>query len=288
VALNTVSAVKTALGITGSSEDTALATWLAQATALIRRETGKFLGGMISANTVANPTVVTSVGHGLETGDLVYFSHSDSTPTLNGEQTVTRTGRDTFTVAVNVTVVGTVGGYAKKFIEYYRGDGSSTLLLNQTPVLSIASVYEDAAAYYGESSDPFPATTLLTEGTDYVLQRDMPTSALEYSKTGILHRIGSRWACSSTTSGGLLTAIATRGLGNIKTTYYGGYADVPYDLQFATAMLVAVMRSSAQVGGQLVSESLDYYSYTRASSSEVTESMASIDRTLRRYKEPVW
>lgn len=66
----------------------------------------------LTGNTAANPTVVTTaVPHGLTTGQKVLFSGSNSTPSLNGEQTVTVTSATTFTVAVNVTVAGTTGTF---------------------------------------------------------------------------------------------------------------------------------------------------------------------------------
>ena len=65
--------------------------------------------GSISANSLANPTVVTSVAHGLETGDVIVIAGSNSTPTINGSRTITKTGADTFTVPVNVSVAGTAG-----------------------------------------------------------------------------------------------------------------------------------------------------------------------------------
>ena len=67
------------------------------------------LSHTISSNTAANPSVVTSVAHGLSTNDVVYFVGSNSTPTLNGSRVVTVTGADTFTVPVNVTTAGTTG-----------------------------------------------------------------------------------------------------------------------------------------------------------------------------------
>ena len=63
----------------------------------------------ITANTVANPTVVTSTAHGLSTNDVIYIVNSNSTPTIDGERTVTVTGDNSFTIPVNVTVVGTKG-----------------------------------------------------------------------------------------------------------------------------------------------------------------------------------
>jgi hypothetical protein len=65
----------------------------------------------ITDNTIANPTVVTSAGHKLKTGDSIVVSGSNSTPTINGTQTVTVLTEDTFTVPVNVTVAGTAGSF---------------------------------------------------------------------------------------------------------------------------------------------------------------------------------
>jgi hypothetical protein len=67
------------------------------------------LSHVITGNTAANPSVVTSVAHGLSTNDVVYFVDSNSTPTLNGSRVATVTGLDTFTVPVNVTTAGTTG-----------------------------------------------------------------------------------------------------------------------------------------------------------------------------------
>lgn len=64
----------------------------------------------ITANSVANPTVVTTAApHGLETGDTALIGGSNSTPTIDGEQVVTVVTPTTFTVPVNVTVVGSNG-----------------------------------------------------------------------------------------------------------------------------------------------------------------------------------
>ncbi len=68
----------------------------------------------ITSNTLANPTVVTSQKpHGLTTGDKIFVSGSNSTPTIDGERTVTVTGLSTFTIPVNVSVAGTAGTFIK-------------------------------------------------------------------------------------------------------------------------------------------------------------------------------
>lgn len=71
----------------------------------------------ITGNTVANPTVVTSVSHGLTSGDTIYIVNSNSSPTIDGEQTVTVLDDDTFTVPVNVTTAGTRGEWLSE-VEY--------------------------------------------------------------------------------------------------------------------------------------------------------------------------
>lgn len=69
----------------------------------------------ITSSSVANPTVITTVTpHGLITGDVIIISsHAGSTPSINGQHTVTVTGASTFTIPVNVTVGGTGGTFIK-------------------------------------------------------------------------------------------------------------------------------------------------------------------------------
>jgi len=69
----------------------------------------------ITSNSIANPSVVTTpIPHGLTTGDIILISGvASSSPTINGERTVTVTSTTTFTVPVNVTVGGTGGSFVK-------------------------------------------------------------------------------------------------------------------------------------------------------------------------------
>ena len=70
---------------------------------------GETVNGIITANTLANPTVITSEDHNLSSGDIITITGSNSTPTIDGTHTITRISRDTFSVPVNVTVAGTSG-----------------------------------------------------------------------------------------------------------------------------------------------------------------------------------
>jgi hypothetical protein len=65
----------------------------------------------ITSSSVANPSVITTPApHKLTTGQKVLIAgHAGSTPAINGEQTVTVTGPNTFTIPVNVTVGGAGG-----------------------------------------------------------------------------------------------------------------------------------------------------------------------------------
>lgn len=67
----------------------------------------------ITSNSAANPSVVTTpVPHGLTTGQVILISGvSTSSPTINGERTVTVISPTTFSVAVNVVTPGTGGSF---------------------------------------------------------------------------------------------------------------------------------------------------------------------------------
>lgn len=69
----------------------------------------------ITSNSIANPSVVTCpVAHGLTTGQVILISGvASSSPTINGQRTVTVISTTTFSVAVNVTVAGTGGSFVR-------------------------------------------------------------------------------------------------------------------------------------------------------------------------------
>jgi hypothetical protein len=67
------------------------------------------LGKSIVENTVANPTVLTVENHGLSNGDTIYIVNSNSTPSIDGNRTITFIDNDSFSIPVNVTVAGSSG-----------------------------------------------------------------------------------------------------------------------------------------------------------------------------------
>jgi len=70
----------------------------------------------ITAISAANPTVITSPGHGLISGQQILISGSNSTPSIDGLKTVTVLTPNTFTVPVHVTVAGTQGEWIPNIV----------------------------------------------------------------------------------------------------------------------------------------------------------------------------
>lgn len=94
---------KAHLGITVSDYDTDIGVKIAQASDIIRSYLKDRFTAIASVS-AANPAVVTtSVPHSLISGVSYTLADTTTTPTINGAQAVTVTGRTTFTVPVNVT-----------------------------------------------------------------------------------------------------------------------------------------------------------------------------------------
>lgn len=285
MSLTTLHDVKTLLGITGSSDDVRLTALLRVASGVIRNHINNYVGGIITGITAASPAVVTSVGHGLSDGDSITISGSDSGVSINGAQTITWISRDKFSVAVDNSagIAGTTGRYVRSYTEFYNGTGTPDLFLRNRPVTAVSSVYLDNNAYSGQGTDPFPSTTLLTAGTDYML--DLQSSGM--CKSGRLIRLSGGWPALKVATAGRLVARTDIGRGNIKVTYTAGYTTIPDDLQSAVAMLVQVLRKTTKKGLPITSESLDYYSYQLASDSEATQQLGSMKQILASYKRLV-
>lgn len=67
-----------------------------------------FKSGNITNITATNPTVLTCVNHGLETGRYVNIIGSTSTPTINGSFEITKIDANTFSIDVNVLNIGSL------------------------------------------------------------------------------------------------------------------------------------------------------------------------------------
>ena len=293
MSLSTLAAVKQQLGITDTTEDAPLTSWLASASMAIREHCGpRYLYGMLGAITIANPAVITCPGHELETGDVISITGSGTTPSIDGLQTVTVVDPFTFSVPVNVTGVSAnayvAGVFARQYTEYYSGNGTQNLLLKHVPVQSVSSLYFDPAGYYGDPSTAFASTTQLIEGTDWALVRDN-NSASDCSHTGLIVRMGYIWPRPAVRTQGLLALSRGPGNGNIKVTYLAGYTRNLANAQLATHQFVGQLRRSAATGanGPMSAEKYDYYQYQRDPALEIA-CLDSVKGLLKRFREYIW
>ena len=70
-------------------------------------------GGNEIINISTDDEVTTIKPHGFETGDLIRITGSNSTPTIDGDHTITVTSPTTFTVPIDVTTMGFFGSVIK-------------------------------------------------------------------------------------------------------------------------------------------------------------------------------
>lgn len=154
--------------------------------------------------------------------------------------------------------------------EYYEPDGWN-LITRHRPISSITTVYEDANAAWGDESGAFAADTILVAGSDYALVRDGSGVNGEVAKSGIIRRIGTKWATAISpvayrnTNYNNLTRSIVPAIGPVKLVYVSGYTTCPVDVTQAICAEVDMMRAMAGQGGQqMTSESLGEYSYSTA------------------------
>jgi len=109
---------------------------------------------LITNISVANPTVITSANHGLTTGDSITIYDTNSTPSVNGERTVTVTGINTFTIGVAVTVSGNTGYWIKtsELIESDNEERQNRVMISKVSQVEAVPVYR----YFDIGSANFP------------------------------------------------------------------------------------------------------------------------------------
>lgn len=275
------------VGTNNQSEDVLLAQMIGVCSDTIRGYVKQWIGAFLIANSAASPTVITSYGHGLQTGDVITISGSNCTPTIDGERIVTVIDQNQFSLPVAIAIDGTAGHFSRTFTEYLSGNGNLFLKLRQRPVQSVSSVHLDNSAFWGAGTEAFSSATLLTVGRDYALVRDNG-DAVEQSLSGQLARLGGVWDQPAKRTPGLLTAVPGQALGNIKVSYTAGFSPVPLRYQLACQQMVASVRSTRSLGGAVQSESYDYYRYQLAPAAEQALTLGSVKQLLGDLKEWVW
>jgi hypothetical protein len=120
----------------------------------------------ITGITLATPGVITtSEPHNLVTGDRIYLTGTDSTPTINGPRVVTVLSSTTFNVGVDTTGAGTTGqiciekyGVKEIKIDSYDGNGDP-VYLGETLVNQRLNVAESRFEYILVEDSAVSATT---------------------------------------------------------------------------------------------------------------------------------
>ncbi len=154
---------------------------------------------------------------------------------------------------------------AADYTEYLCGTGDKYIALKQRPINSVASVYQDDLAVWGQGTDNFAVGTLLTAGTDYAIVKD-GTDGL--SRCGMLYRCTGVWTKFDAWQPGIIEPLTYPMTGNVKVTYNAGFSTIPADLQLAAATLVAQARRIVQYGGPVQSENWEAYGYTIAQAAQ--------------------
>jgi len=117
----------------------------------------------ISNISVANPTVLTFASTTYNDGDTVNINGSDSTPSIDGQHTITKTSATQGTIPVNVTVGGSAGSITFSSVTY---DTWATWTVpwgnigynpqEQSPLMAADKLYK------GDSTDQFNGTNMTT------------------------------------------------------------------------------------------------------------------------------
>lgn len=114
----------------------------------------------VTGISIANPTVITSTGHGLSTGNTVIIYGSNSTPTVNGTYAVTVIDANTFTVPVNVTGAGTLAWFTTP----------ATDAVIRAAGLNPANMKQDWQLLSGRASGLFTFHNITVDGSDRITQ----------------------------------------------------------------------------------------------------------------------
>ncbi len=146
---------------------------------------------------------------------------------------------------------------ADDYTEFLCGNGDAFLYTQQRPINSIASIYVDANAMWGQAPDAFAAASLLTAGESYALVKDQPDGS---SRRGAIFRINGVWPKPMAYQAGVISPVVGPDVGNIKLTYNAGFDPIPGDLQQAICLLVSATRRIASFGVPTASESWEGYS----------------------------
>jgi len=218
---------------------------------------------------------------------------TNNDPTVEKPSCAVQTGINSYTV-VRYTGVQTS---PPAFTGCTGGTGTLSSATNLNAVFSPV-IFFDMNGFAGQNPGGFPESTILRLGSQYMVQVDKTErDGGQKSLRGLARRTGSAGSAfigfyPENFYSGKLSAYKepawTRGNGNYKLLYSAGYWPIPFDLQYAAALLVAYMVRIMPYGYPLQSETLGAYSYTIASMLKGIPEIGSLTRTLAPYREAAW
>ena len=169
---------------------------------------------------------------------------------------------------------------SREYVEYYSGNGSSILMLNQYPVTAVSLVCVDESGKFGAGPHSFPPTSNLVQGVDYALM----SGAKGNGSGGFLRRIGASWPRPSSRQQGVLGALPGIPNGNIKVQYAAGYLNIPPAIMMAVNALVLKQASMAALGGAASSMGYEDASISFFDAKEAGQMLGSIESILAMYR----
>ena len=166
------------------------------------------------------------------------------------------------------------------YIEYYSGNGTPLLLLNQYPVTAVSLVCVDDLGYFGTAPAGFAPSSNLVEGVDFALM----SGANGPGSTGFLRRIGTTWHRPPARAFGVLSNLPGIPNGNIRVQYTAGFPVIPPAITMAVNALILKQASQASLGGAASQMSYEDAHIGFFSPSDAATLLGSVESTLANYR----
>ena len=167
-----------------------------------------------------------------------------------------------------------------EYVEYYSGNGSALLMLNQFPVANVTYVCIDDVGYFGSNVGGFDQSQNLVLGVDFAIM----SGAKGVGSNGILRRIGATWHCRPSRATGVIENLPGIPHGNIKVRYTAGFDVIPPAIVMAANSLIIKLAAQSPMGGAVQSISYEDASVTFMNPTDVSIVLGSIEATLANYR----
>ncbi len=166
------------------------------------------------------------------------------------------------------------------YIEYYSGNGTPLLLLNQYPVTAVSLVCVDDLGYFGAAPGGFAPSLNLVEGIDFALM----SGANGQGSSGFLRRIGTTWHRPPARAFGVLSNLPGIPNGNIQVQYTAGFPVIPPAITMAVNALVLKQASQASLGGAASQMGYEDAHISFFSPADAATLLGSIESTLAHFR----